>query len=1173
MPFQAMKFQRSGFLYLLRALFTCCAGIGVVPPLGAVDSGNTPVTKKLEVASPLVQEASPKALQALSGLRLPDGVKAALWATEPLFADPVAMSFDGQGRLYIAEHHRNRHGTQDTREHPVWLDEDRASRSVEERLAFMQRHAGKGAPPMSFYTELPDRFVRVSDADGDGTADRNEVLGLFQEALDGPAAGVACAADGSVWLTCIPHVWRLPASETEKAKPALGKIFSGFGTKFSFHGHDLHGMVQGPDGRLYWSIGDRGYRVKTQEGREMAESSTGAVFRCELDGSGLEVFATGLRNPQELVFDDLGNLFTVDNDNDAEDNPRLLHLVEGGHYGWHSGALWVDGHASPLTPKFRHPWYEDGLWREHHDGQPAWVMPAIAHLGNGPCGLTLDPGLTRLPDAWRGSFFLCDWRGGRANSPLVAFTVKAEGAGFRLGEVKNFLTGSLATDVTFGPDGRLYLADGVDWTRQPEGGRRAGMGWIWALGATATEAKEARLRELQQWLKEGCSDVPVAELARRLEHEDIRARQAAQFALVERGKDGQDALQRVALDDAAPLLARVHALQGLGQIQRKGLSALPAVISLLKEDHDDEVRAQVAKLLSDTPVADTAGALASLLAKGSPRARMYAALALGKTGDAAAFAPLVEAAKSLGEGDVPLRHMIVMGLVHAARQQPERLVALREEVSPRVRLTALLALRRMDFAEVALFLQDAEPAISREAVRAVHDRRIAAALPALAEMSRKLAGFDQATARRILNARFRLGRVEDAQALAEVAADTQVQEVLRRDALAMLADWAKPSPVDRVLGDWLPLPDRDVQAAIRAVSPVLPALIQEPGQDALVSAAAGLAEKYQLESVVTALFTLAQNETVAVSARVSAARALELVQSPRARKLADQLLAASQPALRSAGRELLYARDLKAALADLERLFKAPGAEEEKRAALELLGRATEAEAHAFLTRQMNKLLDHQLPDSLALDLSTALNAHGGNYKLPNSARNQRARVAEDLQQQWLARLPQDDALRDYRMTLTGGNAERGRDLFHEKVAFLCVRCHNVEGQGVSTVGPDLTGIGTQRDREYLLRAIVNPGADIATGFEFATLQLKDGSTVVGIIRQESPTALQVEVAEAGAVKQREVLKTDIKQRTSTSAMPPLVSLMTRHELRDLVEYVATQSSKGTAGESTPARQ
>ena len=1159
-----MSLQRSGFLDHRGALFTCCAWIGVVLPLGAVDSGDTPATRKREVASPLVHEASAKGLQALSGLRLPDGIKASLWATEPLFADPVAMSFDGQGRLYIAEHHRNRHGTQDTREHPVWLDEDRASRSVEERLAFMQRHAGKGAPPMSFYTELPDRLVRVSDADGDGTADRSEVLGLFQEAADGPAAGVACAADGSVWLTCIPHVWRLPASEIENPTPVLEKMFTGFGTKFSFHGHDLHGMVQGPDGRLYWSIGDRGYRVKTQEGREMAESSTGAVFRCEPDGSGLEVFATGLRNPQELVFDDLGNLFTVDNDNDAEDNPRLLHLVEGGDYGWHSGALWEDGHASPLTPKFRHPWYEDGLWREAHDGLPAWVMPAIGHLGNGPCGLTRDPGLTRLPDAWRGAFFLCDWRGGRANSPLLAFTVTSEGAGFRLGEVKDFLTGTLATDVTFGPDGRLYLADGVDWTRQPEGGRRAGMGWIWALASATTDAKESRLRQLQQWLKEGFGKVPLAELARRLGHDDIRARQAAQFALVERGKDGQDALQRVALDDAAPLPARVHALQGLGQIQRRGLSAMPAVTSLLKEGHDDEVRAQVARLLADTPVADTAEALAGLLAKGSPRARMYAALALGKTGETAAVAFLVEAARGLGESDVTLRHLIVMGLVHAARQQPERLVALRQEASSRVRLTALLALRRMESAEVALFLQDADPLIVREAVRAVHDRRITAALPALAEMSRKLAGFDQASARRILNVRFRLGRVEDAEALAEVAANTQVNEVLRRDALAMLADWARPSPVDRVLGDWLPLPDRDAEAAIRAVSPVLPALIQEPGQDALVSAAAGLAEKYQLESVVASLFTLAQNESGAVSARVSAARALELVQSPRARKLADQLLAASQPALRSAGRELLYAQDFQAALADLERLFKSPGAEDEKRAALELLGRATEAEAHAFLTRQMKKLLDHQLPDSLALDVSAALTAHGVNYDLPNSARNQRARVAEDLQQQWLARLPQDDALRDYRMTLVGGNAERGRHLFHEKVAFLCVRCHNVEGQGVSTVGPDLTGIGSQRDREYLLRAIVNPGADIATGFEFATLQLKDGSSVVGIIRLESPTTLQVEVAEAGAVKLQELLKTDIKERTSTSAMPPLVSLMTRHELRDLVEYLATQTTAQT---------
>ena len=114
-----------------------------------------------------------------SALKVPNGIKVDLWAAEPLLADPVAICFNNQGRLYVTEHHRNRHGTEDTREHPVWLDDDRAATSVADRLAYMKKYANQGAPSNEFYRELPDRVVRVVDKDGDGRADHSDLLALF----------------------------------------------------------------------------------------------------------------------------------------------------------------------------------------------------------------------------------------------------------------------------------------------------------------------------------------------------------------------------------------------------------------------------------------------------------------------------------------------------------------------------------------------------------------------------------------------------------------------------------------------------------------------------------------------------------------------------------------------------------------------------------------------------------------------------------------------------------------------------------------------------------------------------------------------------------------------------------------------------------------------------------
>ena len=53
--------------------------------------------------------------------------------------------------------------------------------------------------------------------------------------------------------------------------------------------------VIGPDGRLYWTIADCGARVTSREGQLIDNPDSGAVFRCNLDGTSFELFATGSR--------------------------------------------------------------------------------------------------------------------------------------------------------------------------------------------------------------------------------------------------------------------------------------------------------------------------------------------------------------------------------------------------------------------------------------------------------------------------------------------------------------------------------------------------------------------------------------------------------------------------------------------------------------------------------------------------------------------------------------------------------------------------------------------------------------------------------------------------------------------------------------------------------------
>src|SRR5882762_6394242 len=90
---------------------------------------------------------------AIKNFEVPTGLKVDLWAAEPLLANPVAFNFDERGRAYVCETFRLHAGVDDIRELMDWLDEELASRSVDDRLAEMKRHLGNQLPKYSENSE------------------------------------------------------------------------------------------------------------------------------------------------------------------------------------------------------------------------------------------------------------------------------------------------------------------------------------------------------------------------------------------------------------------------------------------------------------------------------------------------------------------------------------------------------------------------------------------------------------------------------------------------------------------------------------------------------------------------------------------------------------------------------------------------------------------------------------------------------------------------------------------------------------------------------------------------------------------------------------------------------------------------------------------------------------
>ena len=255
-----------------------------------------PVYKNKPAGRQLTGQHAPAGNLALSpedeqkSFKVPAGFEVRLFAAEPDVVNPVAMSFDERGRLWVLELY----------EYPL------------------------GAKPGE---KGRDRIKILEDTDGDGRADKVTVFADGMSLATGLLVG-----NGGVYVGEAPHLWFLEDTNGDGVADRKTEVLTGFGREDR---HELlNGFTWGPDGQLYMT---HGVFTRT-EARDPSNPNarptliSAGVARLNPATRKVEVFSEGTSNPWGVDFDARGNAFVS-----ACVIDHLFHLAPGGLYNRQAG--------------------------------------------------------------------------------------------------------------------------------------------------------------------------------------------------------------------------------------------------------------------------------------------------------------------------------------------------------------------------------------------------------------------------------------------------------------------------------------------------------------------------------------------------------------------------------------------------------------------------------------------------------------------------------------------------------------------------------------------------------------------------------------------------------------------------------------------------------------------
>lgn len=313
--------------------------------------------------------------------------------------------------------------------------------------------------PNNYVGPKADRIQMYEDSDGDAKADR---ITTFYEGTT-YTMNLAIFRDGSVYVATRNEVFRLRDTNDDGVADERTPIIR-MDTAGNYPHNGLSGFAFDFADNIYFGMGENlgvEYKLIGNDGTTLSGREGGHVFRCDRNGNHLVRWATGFWNPFHLTLDAYERLFVVDNDPDSLPPCRLLHVVQGGDYGY----------------KFRngrkglHPFT---AW----NGELPGTLPMVAGTGEAPSGI-LAYESDNLPEDYRGDLLGTSWGDHR----IERFKLEPQGASFR-SQMQPVVVGGdnfRPVGIALAPDGSLFISDWMDKSYPIHG-----KGRIWKLSAKDT---------------------------------------------------------------------------------------------------------------------------------------------------------------------------------------------------------------------------------------------------------------------------------------------------------------------------------------------------------------------------------------------------------------------------------------------------------------------------------------------------------------------------------------------------------------------------------------------------------------------------------------------------------------------------------------------------------------